>query len=148
MRPLITSLLDGELAAPERHALETHLASCGTCRQEMEAVMALRGTWREARAPAPEAADRIRILEAARPLLEQYASSGPGRRAPLGLSWPADFVTAGALAVSLVLVIVLLHGEPAARHPSAPVYTLEERRAQETRTPLEAGEVIHLKGIS
>ncbi len=152
LRPLITRHLDRELAEPEVRALDVHLAACAECRAELEALGTLRAAARQVRAPGPRPDESARILAAASPLLERHARA-IGRPARLPLLWPDDLVTAGALAASFFLLFVLVQErkgtEPGARGVgSSPVYTLEERQARDSGTPLDRGETIHLEGLS
>jgi len=59
----LDALVDGELPAPERDALERHLASCPRCRRELEALLVLRTlvTSSAAESPVPpELVARVR----------------------------------------------------------------------------------------
>lgn len=69
---LLSAYLDGELAVPERGAVSTHLAACPLCRDELEALAAVRRSVRGlpvldlppgvAREPAPPARRRMPVL--------------------------------------------------------------------------------------
>jgi len=149
VRGRLSRLLDGELPEAQRRAAERHLAGCTACRAEREALRALRAGWRAAAGPPSLAADRAAIMAAAEPLLAA-AARGERRAAPRVPAWPAarrgaftrsDLVTVGALAVSLVLLLVLRQPAPRAegfRPRSAAVLTLAERTAREAGQPIEA----------
>jgi tetratricopeptide (TPR) repeat protein len=82
--------LEGSLSAPARDAFETHLASCGPCRDTAQAYRLILDSYRELpESPAPPESAR-RILASAR----QHLRPAPARR-PL-------------LAAALVAVLVLL----------------------------------------
>jgi anti-sigma factor RsiW len=152
-RGRITRYLDGELAGAQRAALEAHVAACGECRQELAAVRTLRAALAEVPVPGSEAADRTRILAAAGPLLERHAGRAGRARAGAGWLWPDDLVTAGAVAASVVLAVLLVQGRNAGGPApgvarSSPVYTVAEHEALEAARSLKADETLHLKGMS
>lgn len=84
---LLSAHLDGELDATERDRVDAHLAACGLCAAEREAIAAVR--------------DRVRAL----PVLE------PGAAAPRHPHWMR---AAAAIAAAVVAAgLVVGGGEPA-----------------------------------
>lgn len=88
---LLSAHLDGELATDEARVVESHLASCESCRSELTALAAVR-----------DAVRALPVLEAPLPLL-------PAIRRPRWIGAAAS-VAAAALAVGLVVG----PGQPAA----------------------------------
>jgi anti-sigma factor RsiW len=136
----IVLLLDGELPPEEADQLTAHIESCEGCRAEYEGFRALRDLWAEAPSLDSEASDRAAIVAAARQRMER---SGWLERL---LAWltPTDFVTAGAVVTSVILVVLLVEGQKSTGLPpewprSAPVYSLAEydARVEGTRIELE-----------
>ena len=146
----LSRYLDDELPATERQAVDVHLGRCRSCAEELEMLRAHRSLWRAAPRPASTPEDRAAVIAAAGPLLAaaeraaRRTATEAGRsrwgpaRTPGGINC-ADLVSAGALAASLVLVVVLVRGarqETTCRPRSATVRTLAEQAAREAGRPL------------
>jgi anti-sigma factor RsiW len=126
-------LLDGELSERKRVRLETHLLDCERCRAEIEEVKALRRQWAEFPRLASHPEDRA--------LIRGLAAAVPSPRAP-GPVW-ADWVTAAAFSLSLVVAIHLYHerrmrpeGARTLERASYEVLTPAEWTARTTAVPL------------
>ncbi len=139
VRDLITPMLDHELAAIEVRAVEDHLQNCTACRGVFEESCAMRDLWIDPPTLDSDPADRAKIVEAARALLEERSGLLPRL-----WDWltPTDLVTAGALAASAVFAILLFEGRPTGDLPagwarSMPAYTTTELGAFEVGTPIE-----------
>lgn len=85
--PRLNALVDGELAADDRAALDEHLASCEECRRTLEAIRAqhlhLEATFATQRRATEALADRIVLAARPRrgPSLFRLVSSGAGAAA-------------------------------------------------------------------
>jgi anti-sigma factor RsiW len=67
---LLIPYLDGELSKEEREAIELHLSTCSRCREELEALAAIRDGSRQAlKAMAAEATSPAQSWEAIEPQL-------------------------------------------------------------------------------
>ncbi|MEJ2722013.1 MAG: zf-HC2 domain-containing protein [bacterium] len=107
----ITRLVDGELDADERAALETHLEDCPGCREELAARRTERTRWREMLSLTSDPADRAMIVETAR----GYMKGTPWwRRWLRRRSW-SDLVTGVSAAAIVILVVMLFQWREAAR---------------------------------
>ena len=102
VRDVLPDYVNDRLAAPWRGEVERHLASCGTCRDEVELLRALRATMR--RAPVVK--------------VDAIAAAIPPYRAPARRGWPTGWRTAAAIAAIAVggaSFALLANDSPAAR---------------------------------
>lgn len=101
---LITALVDGELAQPERAQLEAHLHECAGCRAALEAEQntkqAIRAAGAQLRAPAA-LREKIRLDPRVFPAEERWAKSWRD------YLWPMPRALQGALAAAILLAIAL-----------------------------------------
>lgn len=118
IEPLLSGYVDGELAAPQVRAVETHLAGCPDCRGAIEQLRRLEGLYAGVK-PAALAEERWeRMLAAAMPAApsvgrENVLTAGP-RRIPMRIRqtkyprWAglAAGVLAAAGAVLVAVVVV------------------------------------------
>ena len=107
VRDVLPDYLNDRLAAPRRVEVERHLATCATCRDEVELLRALRATMH--RAPVVN--------------VDAIAAAIPPYRAPERRSWTTGWRTAAAIAAIAVggASFALLHDDaPVARDASAP----------------------------
>jgi len=92
----LSEYVDGELAAGERSALETHLATCANCRAtlgDLRGVVA-RAKSLEDRAPKADLWSGI------------HARLTPGRRPGVSLPWRVSFSVPQLMAASIALVLL------------------------------------------
>lgn len=150
MRENLVRDLDGELDAAEAKALRAHLDVCADCRREAEELQALRELWEQAPVMESRATDREAIRRAA----QQMLLPGPGWITRLRL-WltPTDLVTAGAVAASVVLAVLLTgdsetSGLPPGWSRSSPVLSLAEARARVAGTEIEIDKDLDLIRMS
>ncbi len=102
----IQDLLDGRLDLPTRERVEAHLATCGSCRQEWEALGRIKQTIRTGLEPseAPPTL-RARVLEALQ-REQRRIGSQVARRLPWSIA------AASLAAAALVLLLVFVHKPP------------------------------------
>jgi predicted anti-sigma-YlaC factor YlaD len=134
-KTLLTLFLNGQLSEEERAEVETHLAGCDTCRQDLATSAHLWELMETIPAPEPPAGTLIRFNA----MLDAYkatganATSGPGIMARLKQLFTVQ--PGFAMAYSLLLVvlgIVLGHwvNSPAPVAPSSDKKQLESLAAQ------------------
>ena len=106
---LLSALLDGEVTPDERTAVESHLAGCAACREELEGLAAARSS--------------LRSLPAAEPPSGVLAEPAPvvRRIAPKPITWAA-----AAAAAALITVGLAVGGE------QGPVFDLDDFSQQHT----------------
>jgi len=147
----IPRYLDGELSAARRERLDSHLRSCDGCREELEALRALRQLWKDAPVLISTAAERAAVVAAATPLLRQEAGRAEGLRFRVRWLQPTDLVTVGAVAASIVLGVLLHEGRRTPRFPagwphSSTVYTAAEYSARKEGKLVESGVSLRVIG--
>jgi anti-sigma factor RsiW len=97
-RETVQELLDGTVEAERREALESHLAACGECREVRRGLVAVRAGLRSLpETPFPD--------DALRQVWDRTVNAGRG--ATFVAPWRPRFVTAAALAASLVLFALI-----------------------------------------
>src|SRR4051812_35023858 len=98
---LISSRIDGEIAAADQGALDEHLATCSACRATMEGLSAQNEALTRAFAPRRNAAAAVANAAIARIHREQVQSFRPGR-----FSFLTALVSAAA---GFALALLILH---------------------------------------
>jgi anti-sigma factor RsiW len=124
----ITRLVDGELEASERAALELHVGACDHCRAALQAQQAERARWRDALALNSDPADRAAIVAAAR----AHLRAAPRWRRWLRTRSREDVVAGVSLAAVVILVVVLGQwraSPPSSWAPSSPAEYYPSERA-------------------
>ncbi len=123
----LSAYLDGELDAGQVALVESHLAACVSCRQELESMRGLQRIMDAARVEVPTR--RMWLAIQAR-LDAGEAVPEPGWREKLAAWWPRPGLGgpwpafAGALALALVVFLALRPGPQA---PSAPAQAVSGR---------------------
>jgi hypothetical protein len=92
---LLSAYLDGELAAAQAAALETHLAACSACRQELEALRALSESLGEILRRVEPPAD---LLDRIMARVREIQAAGARRRASENPAWKKLAVGVGLAA--------------------------------------------------
>ncbi len=113
---LLLGRLDGELAEPERAAMEDHLADCPECRARLRAI--------------EEASDAVAAYR------ESFfrAASAPARRLPVRMPLRTSVYALGGIAAAIAAVLLFMPArKPAAPRP-APLQ-VERPRAAVTPAP-------------
>lgn len=100
--------LDGELAAEEKHELETHLTECATCRTEVDSAQMEQDVLRVALA-APRAPDALRNRLAAALEEADQAEAIDIRRAERR-RWSSWLLPGSAIAAAAAAIIVFVGG--------------------------------------
>ena len=153
----LTPFLDGELAPEAAAVIRGHLAACAGCAREQETLAAVKALYCDLPSLPSEASARDTIVRAARAQEGERAVRAarareggraaqasvaivPRLRRILGRPVP-DLVTAGALAVSLLLALGLREGRQGAREQGiqpalGSVLTLQEYRSQSQGRPI------------
>ncbi len=127
---LLSALIDGELAVSEKSRVESHLALCKECREEVESLRFMKSVLAAAprRAMPPELISDI----------ERAAETPAWRRLPQLILAPRFFMPAGALA-ALALVASLWVGarreKPEDFIPLEPLMSAHARYSAETLVP-------------
>lgn len=111
---LSMAYLDDELAAEERHELETHLAECASCRAHLERERADLSMVRRALA-APPASDMLRA-RIARGLDEAERGEKRGR-------WSRYLLPSSAIVAAAAAIAVFVGAQTPMTNPSAPKRT-------------------------
>jgi hypothetical protein len=93
---LVTALY-GETTPEQQGVIEAHLAACATCREQLEALGALRLSLQQWHAPALPANFRL-VAEPAAEAMPSAVVSGPAR-------WSSRAVATAALAAAAMLVV-------------------------------------------
>ncbi len=106
----LSRLHDGEIAAAEAAAFESHRAGCAECREAAKAFAESLAAFRSAE-PAPAAAD----LSAR--ILRKIRAQSPSRR-PFGVMFGIDVRWAGVVVAALL--VVLISAPALLRRPDAP----------------------------
>ncbi len=123
MREIAALVVSGDAAADQRREFEEHAAGCAACREEAEAIRAVREALEEIGAEEPEAVScatvRARVME---------EIAGRRRRAAWG--WWAAAMAAGACAAVVVWMVTVRPAKvvPAAR--PAVARSVEAKAAQ------------------
>lgn len=109
----LLSFMDGELSETEVSTLESHLAACTGCREELEDVRLL----------SDEVSRALGVISAVPPVSDARARLdarvATERRRPRRLVLPWEFATAGLLKAAAV--VLLLAGAASAAIPGSPV---------------------------
>jgi len=125
---LAMAYLDDELAAEEKHEIETHLTECASCRSHLDGERADQDLLRNALA-APAAPDLLRAKVARALDAEDRAQ----RRRWASYLLPGSAMVAAAAAIAVFVAVKPQNGEPRVSNPVA----REAMRVETRQLPLE-----------
>lgn len=158
----LSAYLDGEVTPAERKQIQTHLAICPQCREELEELIVIREdlsgvlkamadrvassgqAWVTLREQLQEKHHGLNPLDWATAKLRTAADSARRRLVPRQLGWKVTIVIAACLVVLGSLGAWLLFGQPAEVTAKALVQQAQISR-EALANQLSPGKVLHMK---